>query len=217
MRTVILDFDGTIADTRESIFATVKSTLSVLNLPMADEHDIRQVIGLPLRETFVQAAHITNEAVITECMTVYRSMYNEISLSTVQLFPNVKSTLDSLFHKGITITVASSKGKESLQMLLDRLGVNNYISCIFGEQDVENKKPAPDMALHILAKTGSEAEETLVVGDTAFDIAMGQGAGCKTCGVTYGNHTREQLEKQGADYIVDDFASILDIVNGKIE
>lgn len=96
-------------------------------------------------------------------------------------------------------------------MLLEKLNINKYISLIFGEQDVVNRKPAPDMVILILKQTQSVPQNTLVVGDTIYDIAMGQGAGCITCGVTYGNHTREQLEKQEANYILDSFHDILGI------
>lgn len=42
-----------------------------------------------------------------------------------------------------------------------------------------------------------------------FDILMGRGAGAKTCGVTYGNSSREELQVSGADYVIDDFASLM--------
>jgi len=46
------------------------------------------------------------------------------------------------------------------------------------------------------------------VGDMNVDILMGRNAGAKTCGVTYGNGTREELEEAGADYIVDSMTDI---------
>ena len=78
-----------------------------------------------------------------------------------------------------------------------------------GEQDVVNKKPAPDMVLMILEQTQSTPQKTLVIGDTVYDIAMGRGANCLTCGVTYGYNTKEQLMKQGANHIVDYFGDVL--------
>ena len=214
MKTIILDFDGTIADTRTSIIETVRQTLQVLNLPTADVNEVREVIGLPLRDTFVKAAHIQDEALINKAMQTYRSLYNGVSLRTVRLFPHVADTLRVLHDTGVTLTVASSKGREALGMLLDVLGISPYISCVFGEQDVANKKPAPDMVLHILERTNTRAEDALVVGDTWFDIAMGRSAGCPTCGVSYGNHSVGQLREAGADFIIDDFTAILDIQKG---
>lgn len=208
MKTLILDFDGTIADTKESIICTVQETLRELKEDKVDEKEIEKRIGLPLKSTFVEAAHLQGDT-LDMAVKIYREKYNDICFDTVKLFPNVKATLRKLHDKGITITVASSKGKDALTSLLKHLGISQYITLIFGEQDAVNKKPAPDMALLIMQKTNSKGEETLVVGDTIFDIAMGQAARCKTCGVTYGNNTKSQLKEKNPDYIIDDFSKIL--------
>ncbi|MEG1545619.1 MAG: HAD family hydrolase [Bacteroides sp.] len=215
MKTIILDFDGTIADTRNSIIQTIQATLKDLNIPKVDDSSIGMLIGLPLRETFIQACHLTEEDVLQKATKLYRDKYNQISLDTVKLFPHVKEVLKELHNKGAIITVASSKGKEALLALLDRLEIAQYIKFIVGEQDVENKKLAPDMALLILKQTKSISQETLVVGDTIYDIEMGQEAHCNTCGVTYGNNTIEQLKEQKPDYIVDDFTAIINIFERK--
>jgi phosphoglycolate phosphatase len=214
MKTIILDFDGTIADTRNSIILTVQATLEELGLPKGNVSDIKEFIGLPLRDTFVRVAHLSEGDILDRAIQLYRAKYNEISFNTVQLFPNVARVLEVLYKQGLIISVASSKGKDALLFLLNKLGIKPYISLIFGEEDIKNKKPAPDMALCILAKTKSDPRETLVIGDTVYDIAMGQGANCITCGVTYGNNTKEQLIGRKADYVINDFIEVLDIVNG---
>ena len=60
-----------------------------------------------------------------------------------------------------------------------------------------------------MADLGFQADETLVVGDMPVDIAMGRGAGARTCGVTYGNASRADLAAAGADFIIDDFSQLL--------
>lgn len=213
MKTVIFDFDGTIADTRAGIVSTVKATLHAMGLPDVAEDAIKELIGLPLKETFVRAANIDDEKLLAEAVDTYRRLFNKICEDKICLFPHVADTLRELHSRGKILAVASSRGHESLSMLLGMFGISRYISLISGEQDVVNKKPAPDMALRILDITHSKASETLVVGDTSFDIEMGKGAGCTTCGVTYGNHPRQKLETAGADFIIDNFADITDIVN----
>ena len=70
-------------------------------------------------------------------------------------------------------------------------------------------KPDPEPVLMTLEKLNIDASETLVVGDMPVDILMGKGAGCTTCGVTYGNATREELVEAGADNIIDEFSALL--------
>ena len=66
--------------------------------------------------------------------------------------------------------------------------------------------------LKTLAATGVDANQTLVVGDMNVDILMGLNAGAKTCGVTYGNGTKRELEEAGADYTIDSIDELIEIV-----
>ena len=76
--------------------------------------------------------------------------------------------------------------------------------CAMAASDtVVRHKPAPDPALSVLAQTGGLAAESVVIGDTVFDIQMGQAAGCRTCGVTWGNQDRAQLQTAAPDWILD--------------
>ena len=79
-------------------------------------------------------------------------------------------------------------------------------------QTVKEAKPKPEPVLKTLAAMQFEASETLVVGDMAVDILMGANAGAKTCGVTWGNGTREELNEAGADFIIDKMEELIDFV-----
>ena len=80
---------------------------------------------------------------------------------------------------------------------------------MLGADSVEHTKPHPEPVLRTLRETGIDAAHTLVVGDMPVDILMGRNAGVQTCGVTYGNATRDQLQAAGADFLIDDFAELL--------
>ena len=83
---------------------------------------------------------------------------------------------------------------------------------IVGADDVQRHKPHPEPVQAILKQLGIVPEETLVVGDANYDILMGCNAGCHTCGVTYGNQSATELRGAGADWLVDDFADILQLI-----
>ena len=211
MKTIILDFDGTLADTRRCIVATMAATLSTLGLPPASEADVGRVIGLPLIDNFRLGAHIADEATLEACVETYRRLFDDICRDTVTLFDGVEPTLRRLRERRLSLCVASSRGRESLLMLLGMLGIGGLMDHVAGDEDVARKKPAPDMVIGLLKRCGTAPEEALVVGDTTFDVAMGQAAGCPTCGVTYGNHSRAQLAGQHADYLIDSFAELLTV------
>jgi phosphoglycolate phosphatase len=208
---LILDFDGTIADTRASIVSTVKKTLLRMDLPPVDENEVKKRIGLSLKTTFQEVSSL-EESQLDTAIHLYRSMYNDIALQTVTLFPGVFDTLQTLYDRGIKLVIASSKGKQSLAELLEHLGISSIMSCIAGEQDVRNKKPAPDLTYLILDTIRVSANKALVIGDTKYDIQMGKSAGCSTCGVIYGNGTKEEIEAASPSYVIDTFESLIEIV-----
>jgi len=76
---------------------------------------------------------------------------------------------------------------------------------------VKEAKPKPEPVLKTLAAMQFAASETLVVGDMSVDILMGANAGTKTCGVTWGNGSREELKEAGADYIIDRMEELIEV------
>ena len=100
------------------------------------------------------------------------------------------------------MSIASSRNHHSLASLVQDLKLSSHITYLIGADDVTNQKPAAEPVTRTLHHFNVEAHETLVVGDTEFDILMGRNAGTHTCGVTYGNGSRESLEEAGAEWMV---------------
>ena len=209
---VIFDFDGTLGDTRGTIVATMQQTISELHLPEKSDEECAATIGLTLRNCFRQLFPQLRDGEIERCAEVYRRIFevNKLRYKPV-LFPHVKETLTWLQEHGIKMTVASSRTTLSLHDLLGSLEIANYFGYVLGAEDVTRSKPDPEPVLKTLEIMNVEAARTLVVGDMPVDILMGSKAGCKTCGVTYGNGTLEELTQGGAEFIINDMAELVDI------
>lgn len=214
---IIFDFDGTLGDTRQNIVTTMQMTISEMHLPYRSEGDCASTIGLPLAGCFrTLFPHIQDE-LISRCSETYRRIFNE-NLQTIkpQAFPGIVETLHVLHQNGFTLTIASSRSHLSLTGLTYDMGIAEYISYLIGADDVKEAKPKPEPVLKTLAAMQFSATETLVVGDMAVDILMGANAGTKTCGVTWGNGKKEELEQAGADYIIDRIEDLIGITNKNI-
>ena len=207
---IIFDFDGTLADTHRTIIATVQQTLQELEHPIASEEAITATIGLPLRDCYRHYLPNLDEAGLDACEAMHHRLFdiNRKTNSPVP-FPHVVETLNWLRQQGIKTTIASSRTSFSLRDLLADMGIANLFDYILGAEDVPRAKPDPEPVLQTLRTMNISAEHTLVIGDMGVDILMGAGAGCKTAGVTYGNGTREELVKSGADFIIDDMAELI--------
>lgn len=209
---IIFDFDGTLCDTRKTIVRTLQMTMERLCLPVADEKACAATIGLPLTECFSVLFPSLTEVQAQECAVAYRSIFEENKKKLEPtVFPHVPETLKELKHRGFTLSIASSRSNRSLMDFVRTFGFDNEISLVLGADDVTKAKPDPEPVIRTLEKLVCKAADTLVVGDMPFDILMGRGAGAKTCGVTYGNASREELEACHADYVIDDFAALLEL------
>ncbi len=194
---VAFDFDGTLADTRSAIFATVCQTLEDLGLPAVSEERFLPMIGLPLREAFVGVGVALHA--VDACAARYRQRFAE-NATNVRLFPAVRECLELLSERGVPLGIVSSRGRASLLDLLDRLDIRPHFREVLGDEDVHRKKPAPDFVLALGARLALSPARILVVGDTTYDIEMGHAAFAPTCAVTYGSHDRSRLNAARPTY-----------------
>ena len=217
IKTIILDFDGTLGNTKGIILRTMQATLKELNLPERTDEQCAAMIGLPLKQCFTKLypdyeTTVVDDALGDECARIYRRLFDEFNLpGTVPLFPHVVDTIRELHELGIRLTVASSRSHMTLDSYVSDLGLSPYITYILGVEDVADAKPGPGPVLKTLEDFGLSAEECLVVGDTKYDILMAHNAGVKGVGVTYGNGSREELSAAGAEWLIDDFAELAEI------
>lgn len=208
-RLVILDFDGTLADTQPLIVSSLQRTIRALHLPSRTDDECKTIIGLPLEECFVKLLGV-DEAMAKRCAEVYRRVFDEDNHpGVVTLFPHVLETLTTLHNLGLQLAICSSRGRPTLDSFVRTFQLEDYFNIIVGANDVQHHKPRPEPVQLILKQLNVVPQEALMVGDASYDILMGRAAGCRTVGVTYGNQPAADLHAAGADYLIDDFSDLL--------
>ena len=213
MKYIIFDFDGTIGDSQALIVKTLQDTMRKRGLEVKSDAECAATIGLRLDEAFVQLFEMSAEEGMA-CAETYRVIFEENKQHLiVQPFPHVLETIHTLHRQGYQLAIASSRGSDSLFGYVKQMGIEDCISSIIAGDLVEHVKPAPDMVFKALEEMNGTVEEALVVGDMTYDVDMAHNAGAKACAVTYGNATREELKN--AEYIINDFAELLDILQEK--
>ena len=207
---IILDFDGTLGDTAAVIIRTMHATIEELGLPSRTDEECAAMIGLRLTEipqVLFKGCEVDGELYAQ----TYRRLFHIYNVDgAVELYPNVPETLAELKRRGMILTIASSRSNASLMDYVESLNLGSIITYILGADDVKDGKPHPEAVNRTLEHFGFQPEEAIVVGDTVFDIQMGANAGTRTCGVTYGNGSRESLSD--ATWIIDDFGQLLELV-----
>ena len=208
IKAVLFDFDGTLADTAPGIVLTMQETFRCMGLPIPQEDTIRQTIGLPLADCIRILGKLPAEDV-ERGTEIYRELFPAFELTHITIFPAVPETVRELHSRGIRMAICTSRGRGSLESILSRNGLWEYFEAVVTASDNITPKPAPDMVLTLLDRMGLVPEDALVVGDTTFDVLMGNRAGCRTIAVTYGNHPPQQLRSVGPGRIIDSFPDLL--------
>ena len=204
----IFDFDGTLMDTSGVILSTIKATIRDMGLPDKTDEECRSIIGIRTDEAgkyLYPDLDISNK----EFAKVFRANYDRLQKDAQEkTFPGVIETLTKLRNNGCRLAIASSRRLVSLTDYLKKLGIEGWFDIVVGADSVNKGKPDPEPVLTVLKSLGWNADNTLVVGDADVDIMMGNGAGCKTCAVTYGNGSIVSLKAAQPNYMIDEFKDL---------
>ena len=210
---IIFDFDGTLGDTRQNIIITMQRTMKMVGLPVKSDEECASTIGLTLENSFKTMYPDVGAEMAARCVDAYREIFmSSVEELTPELFPGVSETLAKLDAMGIKMSVASSRQSQSLLLFLERMGVLKYFPYVLGSDNVTKHKPDPEPVLKTLRELHYDPKDVIVVGDMPVDVAMAHGADVRAIAVTFGNATREELVEAKADYIIDDFKQILEII-----
>ena len=129
------------------------------------------------------------------------------------MVPGIKEMLERL-HGKYPMSVVSARDDKSTRAFLDQFELTGYFQEIVTAITAEHTKPYPDPILYAAEKMGVSPEKCLMIGDTTVDMRAGQAAGTQTVGVLCGFGERKELERRGADLILENTAELVDILLG---
>jgi phosphoglycolate phosphatase len=215
---LILDLDGTLVDSEALLVGLVNEVLQEARYAAADPAAVAATIGLPLAEVFRRVLPCAADEVINALCATYRGRADrEEFVQQFRLYPHVAPTLAVLRAAGLRLVVGTSKARATTTDIVQHCGIADCIDDVIGGDSVTRGKPHPEMVYRAQALFGALPERTLMVGDTSFDITMGQAAGVATCAVTYGMHAAAALQQLRPNFVIDRFEELGHLVNGMRE
>jgi phosphoglycolate phosphatase len=214
-RLFVFDCDGTLVDSQQLIVEAARQTLLAHQIQPLEAAAVRAVIGLSLELALAQLVPDADERTVLSLVATYRATWRLLRTQGVlePLFPRTREVLGALDRDGHLLGIATGKSRSGLLEVLDHHGLTAlFVS--FQTADRHPSKPHPSMLEAAMRETGSAPAETIMVGDTSFDMAMARAAGARAIGVAWGYHSPELLRAAGAELILDDFDQLLDCLGG---
>lgn len=208
---VLLDFDGTIADTGEGIYDSVRYAVKAMGFDPLPEEVVHTFIGPPVFSSFKRALNLSDED-SAKAVEKYRESYMNGGIYRLRFYDGMEKLLNDIKKSGVKLAVASSKPENFIVEILKYLKVSHlfdYISAPESDRAPESKTTLVERAVSVL---NTDKNKTVMIGDRYFDIDGAKEAKVDSIGVTFGFGNRDELINSGADYIADSTEDIRRII-----
>ena len=212
-RLIVFDCDGTLVDSEHIIVAAAERAFVACGLAPPAPADVHAIIGLSLELAVKVLQPDAAPALHDRLVDEYRVAWRALRAAGVSepLYPDARRVLEELDRRGHLLAVATGKSRPGLLQVLE----HHRLTHLFVEP--ADRRPPPEQAAsracsrRRCAETGSAPEETLMVGDTSYDMTMAQAAGARAIGVAWGYHPVEALAAAGAATILERFGELLEL------
>jgi phosphoglycolate phosphatase len=209
---IIFDCDGTLVDSQHAIVAAMSDAFQAEGLIAPAREQVLTVVGLSLD---IAVARLTPDGTdldgVDRLAEAYKSSFRARRLRPEHaepLYDGVRELLDQLSARdGVVLGIATGKSRRGLDAILEREGLARLFATI-QTADTHPSKPHPSMVLAAMSETDAVPADTVMIGDTTFDIEMARGAGASAIGVSWGYHPESELRSAGAHYVAADCSEL---------
>ncbi|HYS74631.1 MAG TPA: HAD-IA family hydrolase [Burkholderiales bacterium] len=188
---LVFDWDGTLIDSAPTIVACIQAACRDLGLPVPEDARASHVIGLGLHDALSYAVPGLPSDEHGRMVERYRKHFLARD-PEIPLFPGTRAMLAGLRDRGHVLAIATGKSRAGLTRALDNTGLRPLFAASRCADECASK-PAPDMLCELIEELGTNAVNTLMIGDTVHDLQMAAHAGVGAVAVSHGAHPRDAL------------------------
>ena len=211
IRLAVFDCDGTLADSQANICVAAEEAFAGAGLAPPPREAIRRIVGLSvveaMRVLLPGGDHAVHEQLAADYKAAFHRLRTSGALAEEPLFDGIPAVLATLAATGWTLGVATGKSDRGLAHILAEHGIADRFATL-QTADRHPSKPDPAMLFAAMAATGASPADTVMIGDTSFDMAMAKAGGARAVGVAWGYHGAGELIAAGADVVATEVAAL---------
>ncbi len=209
-KTIFFDLDGTLTDSGEGIINCCELALRHYGIPVPSREEMRVFVGPPLHETFHEFGIPREEC--ENAIAIFRSRYTTVGIFENAPYPGIQELLQTLQAQGHRLFVATSKPENMALQVLKHFDLARYFQQICGATMDSSRVEKSDVIAYLLSHCGA-VENTVMVGDTHFDVLGAATHNIPTIGVSWGYGKVADMVDAGAYAIADNTAQLLELLN----
>ena len=208
-KAVLFDLDGTLTDSGEGIINCAVFAMERLGIPVPPREELGVFVGPPLWDTFRQFGVPSDR--VDEAVEIFRSRYVPIGKFENTPYPGIRETLEALRAQGRKLYVATSKPEVTAREILEHFDLSRYFTEICGATVDKTRTSKEDVIAYLLSLDACR-ENSVMVGDTAFDVIGAAAHGIPTIGAAWGYGKTEDMVSAGAAAIARSPEDLLRII-----
>lgn len=207
---LLFDLDGTLVDSIELIFRSMRHAFHGHTGHVPSDEEWRALIGRPLVDSFREFVGEAPE--VERLIGRYREYQLEHHDRLVRPYEGVVAAIRGFAIAGHPMALVTSKADWLAKRALVHVGLDDIISVVVGCDSCTRHKPHPEPVERALALLRSAATDAIFVGDSPHDVESGRAAGVYTIGVTWGAFTRDEMARAGADLVIHEVEALAGVV-----
>jgi phosphoglycolate phosphatase len=204
---LVFDWDGTLVDSQDRIVSSVQNAIADTGLSERSRTEITNIIGLSLElaiTTLFPDASPQQHLLLAQR---YRYNFFNPQAKASPLFPDVVNGLYAFHKAGYYLAVATGKSRHGLNQALAETELKKLFHST-RTADETCSKPNPQMLYEIMDELAILPNETLMIGDTDYDLQMANNADVASVAVTYGMHENTRLLACNPLICIDRFSNL---------
>jgi len=203
---IVFDWDGTLMDSTGHIVQCMQEAITQLDFPPLDDAAISHIIGLGLNEAAQALYPNISVAAVEQLANTYRQVWLSGPIDT-PLFDNASKLIQNLNEQDYFLGVATGKSRSGLNKVLSSTQLEPFFHATRCADECHSK-PNPQMIEELMNYLGVTPKETLMIGDTEYDLQMAHNAGADSLGISHGAHGVDTLQACKPQAIVDDLFQV---------
>lgn len=213
IKAVIFDLDGTLLNTIDDLANACNYSLTIQGFPTHETEKYKTFVGSGVYKLMERILPIDkrNKDIMDKTLGYFEEYYEQHMVDMTKPYENILETLQKLKTREVKLAVVSNKAHQFTLEVVNKFFGNTF-EIVYGKREGYPIKPNPLSVEEVLFKLEITKEECLYVGDSDIDIETAKNAGVKSVGVIWGFRGKGELEKAGADYLINNPDELLEIL-----
>lgn len=211
LKLIMFDCDGTLIDSQHMIVAAMNHAFDAHGIENQPRERVLSIVGLSLAEAIGSLLPEADAALRHQVTEDYKNAFHALRHRQdlhEPLFEGAREAIEALAaRENVLLGIATGKSQRGLHFALEAHDIRHHF-VTFQTADDAPSKPHPEMLFRALRETGVDASDTVLIGDTSYDMQMARTAGAYALGVGWGYHTREHLVQTGAHQVLEHFSEL---------